>query len=203
MTPAAAVPATTWAAAHDTLVATLRDLIRIPSVNPPPPDAADGETRVARYLADRLTGLGLRPGGRRAGPRSRLGPRPPAWRRDGRRPVPAPVAPRCRARAVGALDPRPVRRGHRRWLRLRPGRGRHEGHDRARARRHRAAGRGGARGRPRSRDRIRSPVSGATCCSPARPTRRPARSTARAGSPSTDRTGYGPPVPSTSAAASR
>ncbi len=61
MTPAAAVPATTWAAAHETLVATLRDLIRIPSVNPPPPDAPDGETRAARYLAERLTALGLRP----------------------------------------------------------------------------------------------------------------------------------------------
>jgi len=61
MTPAAAVPATTWATAHDTLVATLRDLIRIPSINPPPPDAPDGETRAARYLADRLTALGLVP----------------------------------------------------------------------------------------------------------------------------------------------
>jgi acetylornithine deacetylase/succinyl-diaminopimelate desuccinylase-like protein len=61
MTPAAAVPATAWAAAHDSLVATLRDLIRIPSINPPPPDAPDGETRAARYLADRLTALGLVP----------------------------------------------------------------------------------------------------------------------------------------------
>ncbi len=61
MTPAASVPATTWAAAHESLVATLRDLIRIPSVNPPPPDAPDGETRVARYLEERLTRLGLRP----------------------------------------------------------------------------------------------------------------------------------------------
>jgi acetylornithine deacetylase/succinyl-diaminopimelate desuccinylase-like protein len=61
MTPAAMVSAATWAAAHDSLVATLRDLIRIPSVNPPAPDAPDGETRVARYLADRLTALGLRP----------------------------------------------------------------------------------------------------------------------------------------------
>ncbi len=61
MTPAASVPATTWASAHDALVATLRDLIRIPSINPPPLDAPDGEMRVARYLADRLTGLGLRP----------------------------------------------------------------------------------------------------------------------------------------------
>ena len=43
------------------LVATLRDLIRIPSINPPDPDAPDGELRVARYLADRLTAIGLVP----------------------------------------------------------------------------------------------------------------------------------------------
>jgi acetylornithine deacetylase/succinyl-diaminopimelate desuccinylase-like protein len=61
VTPAASVPATTWAAAHESLVATLRDLIRIPSINPPPPDTPDGETRVARYLEERLTRLGLRP----------------------------------------------------------------------------------------------------------------------------------------------
>src|SRR6185503_1110174 len=61
MTPAAAVSATTWAAAHDSLVATLRDLIRIRSINPPPPDAPDGETLAARYLVDRLTALGLVP----------------------------------------------------------------------------------------------------------------------------------------------
>jgi acetylornithine deacetylase/succinyl-diaminopimelate desuccinylase-like protein len=61
MTPAASVPATTWAAAHESLVATLQDLIRIPSVNPPPPDSPDGETRVARYIEGRLTRLGLRP----------------------------------------------------------------------------------------------------------------------------------------------
>ena len=61
MTPAASIPATTWAAAHESLVATLRDLIRIPSINPPPPEAPDGETRAARYLADRLTALGLAP----------------------------------------------------------------------------------------------------------------------------------------------
>jgi len=61
VTPAASIPATTWAAAHESLVATLRDLIRIPSINPPPPEAPDGETRAARYLADRLTALGLAP----------------------------------------------------------------------------------------------------------------------------------------------
>ncbi len=61
MTPAASVPATTWAAAHESLVATLQDLIRIPSVNPPPAEATDGETRVARFIEERLIGLGLRP----------------------------------------------------------------------------------------------------------------------------------------------
>jgi acetylornithine deacetylase/succinyl-diaminopimelate desuccinylase-like protein len=61
MTPSTAVPASTWETAHEGVVATLRDLIRIPSVNPPPPDAPDGETRAARYLADRLGALGLEP----------------------------------------------------------------------------------------------------------------------------------------------
>ena len=60
-TPATSVPAARWEAAHETVVATLRDLIRIPSVNPPPTDAPDGETRAASYIADRLAGLGLRP----------------------------------------------------------------------------------------------------------------------------------------------
>jgi acetylornithine deacetylase/succinyl-diaminopimelate desuccinylase-like protein len=46
---------------HALVVEVLRDLIRIPSINPPPPDAPDGELRAARYLADRLTDLGLRP----------------------------------------------------------------------------------------------------------------------------------------------
>jgi len=59
--PSARVDGGTWAEAHSELVATLRDLIRIPSVNPPPADAPDGETRVARYLADRLGSLGLQP----------------------------------------------------------------------------------------------------------------------------------------------
>ncbi len=59
--PSTRVPGGTWDEAHRELVATLRDLIRIPSVNPPPPDAPDGETRVARYVADRLTSLGLEP----------------------------------------------------------------------------------------------------------------------------------------------
>jgi acetylornithine deacetylase/succinyl-diaminopimelate desuccinylase-like protein len=55
------VASTTWAAAHDELIATLQDLIRIPSINPVPADAPDGETRAAQYLADRLRALGLEP----------------------------------------------------------------------------------------------------------------------------------------------
>ena len=46
---------------HALVVEVLRDLIRIPSIDPPPADAPDGELRAARYLADRLTDLGLRP----------------------------------------------------------------------------------------------------------------------------------------------
>jgi len=47
----------TWAGAHDRLVATLRDLIRIPSVNPP--DPAGPELEVARYLAGALEDAGV------------------------------------------------------------------------------------------------------------------------------------------------
>ena len=59
--PSDAVPAAEWAAAHESVVETLRALIRIPSVNPPDPGAPDGETRVARHIAARLADLGLRP----------------------------------------------------------------------------------------------------------------------------------------------
>jgi acetylornithine deacetylase/succinyl-diaminopimelate desuccinylase-like protein len=59
--PSHAITADDWARAHDRLVETLRDLIRIPSVNPPDPAAPDAELRVARYLAERLTAVGLRP----------------------------------------------------------------------------------------------------------------------------------------------
>ena len=58
---ASAVPTADWSAADESVVGTLRDLIRIPSINPPDPDAPDGETRVARYLADRLAAIGLAP----------------------------------------------------------------------------------------------------------------------------------------------
>ena len=59
--PSDAIPAVTWQAGHDAVVATLRDLIRIPSINPPDPALPDGETRAARYLAGRLTDVGLAP----------------------------------------------------------------------------------------------------------------------------------------------
>jgi acetylornithine deacetylase/succinyl-diaminopimelate desuccinylase-like protein len=59
--PSDAVAPADWAAAHDGLVATLRDLIRIPSVNPPDPASPSEETRAARYIAARLTDLGLEP----------------------------------------------------------------------------------------------------------------------------------------------
>jgi acetylornithine deacetylase/succinyl-diaminopimelate desuccinylase-like protein len=48
-------------AARDELVETLRELIRIPSINPVPPDAPDGETRAARWIAAALTDVGLEP----------------------------------------------------------------------------------------------------------------------------------------------
>jgi acetylornithine deacetylase/succinyl-diaminopimelate desuccinylase-like protein len=57
--PSIAIPAVEWAAAHLSVVEALRDLIRIPSVNPPDPTAPDQETRVARYLEGRLGSLGL------------------------------------------------------------------------------------------------------------------------------------------------
>ncbi|HET7031036.1 MAG TPA: M20/M25/M40 family metallo-hydrolase [Candidatus Limnocylindrales bacterium] len=47
------------AAAADELVETLRALIRIPSINPPPADAPDGETRAARWIAAALQDAGL------------------------------------------------------------------------------------------------------------------------------------------------
>lgn len=59
--PSSGIDPAAWDAAHDRLVESLRDLIRIPSVNPPDPATPDGELRVARYLADRLTSVGLAP----------------------------------------------------------------------------------------------------------------------------------------------
>jgi acetylornithine deacetylase/succinyl-diaminopimelate desuccinylase-like protein len=59
--PSAAIEPATLAAAGDELVDSLRSLIRIPSINPVPADAADGETRVARWIAGALEDAGLRP----------------------------------------------------------------------------------------------------------------------------------------------
>ena len=50
-----------WDLATDALVESLRDLIRIASINPPSADAPDGELRAARYLATTLEGAGLTP----------------------------------------------------------------------------------------------------------------------------------------------
>lgn len=50
-----------WDLATDALVETLRDLIRIPSVNPPSHDAPAEELRVARHLAGILQAAGLVP----------------------------------------------------------------------------------------------------------------------------------------------
>ena len=47
--------------AGDELVETLRALIRIPSVNPVPADASDGETVAARWIAGALSDAGLEP----------------------------------------------------------------------------------------------------------------------------------------------
>lgn len=55
----ATVADATWDRAVGDLVATLRDLIRIPSVNPPDPPG--GELRAAEYIADVLRDAGLRP----------------------------------------------------------------------------------------------------------------------------------------------
>ena len=46
-----------WALAHDRLVESLRDLIRIPSINPPDPPGA--ELDAARFLADALRDAGI------------------------------------------------------------------------------------------------------------------------------------------------
>ena len=59
--PSAAIDAADWERAGDELVETLRELIRIPSINPPPADASDGELRVANWIAAYLADAGLEP----------------------------------------------------------------------------------------------------------------------------------------------
>ena len=48
-----------WTFAHERLVASLQDLIRIRSINPPDPANPDGELEVARWLAGALNGAGI------------------------------------------------------------------------------------------------------------------------------------------------
>jgi acetylornithine deacetylase/succinyl-diaminopimelate desuccinylase-like protein len=57
--PSARIDPAVLDAARDEVVETLRDLIRIPSVNPPPADAPDGELRAARRIADALEDAGI------------------------------------------------------------------------------------------------------------------------------------------------
>jgi acetylornithine deacetylase/succinyl-diaminopimelate desuccinylase-like protein len=57
--PSAALPDTAWADAHDHLVAFLRDLMRIPSVNPPDPPGP--ELDAAERIATELRASGLAP----------------------------------------------------------------------------------------------------------------------------------------------
>jgi len=57
--PSSALDDAGWAAAHDALVAFLRDLIRIPSINPPDPPGP--ELDAARRIARELEAAGLAP----------------------------------------------------------------------------------------------------------------------------------------------
>lgn len=50
-----------WDRAHERMVEDLRQLIRIPSVNPPDPAGSDGELRAARWIAGALSEAGLQP----------------------------------------------------------------------------------------------------------------------------------------------
>ena len=59
--PSGDVDEATWEQAHGRLVDTLRDLIRIRSINPPPPEAPDGELVAARHIAGLLSDAGLQP----------------------------------------------------------------------------------------------------------------------------------------------
>ena len=57
--PSSTLDTATWDRTHDRLVEDLRDLIRIPSINPPPAEAPDGERRVADWLAAALADAGI------------------------------------------------------------------------------------------------------------------------------------------------
>ena len=59
--PSAALDGATWERAQGELLESLRELIRIPSINPPLEDGPDGELRAANWLAAALTDAGLQP----------------------------------------------------------------------------------------------------------------------------------------------
>ncbi len=59
--PSAGIDPMAWDAATETLVETVRDLIRIRSINPPSTGAPAGELDAARWIAARLTEIGLAP----------------------------------------------------------------------------------------------------------------------------------------------
>jgi len=60
-TPSLELDARTWQRACDRLVETTRGLIRIPSINPPSPEAPDLELVAANHIADLLRDAGLVP----------------------------------------------------------------------------------------------------------------------------------------------
>jgi acetylornithine deacetylase/succinyl-diaminopimelate desuccinylase-like protein len=59
--PSSGLDERTWQRATDLLVETTRELIRIRSINPPPPDAPNGELAAANHIAGVLSDAGLRP----------------------------------------------------------------------------------------------------------------------------------------------
>ena len=133
--PSDLIEAADWERAHAELVEDLRELIRIPSVNPPPAPG-DGELRAARRIAAILD-RGRHPVRRpraRARPRLRRGTAP--RRRHGGRSAPAPVPPRRGPGTAGRLVARSVRGRPCRRLRLGSRRRRHEGDGGAGDRRH-------------------------------------------------------------------
>ena len=87
--PSAALDPATLEPRRDELVETLRDLIRIPSVNPPPADARTASDGPRDWIAGALADAGSRPEILELGPGPRLGRRPAPRRRDRRR-APAP-----------------------------------------------------------------------------------------------------------------
>ena len=96
--------------AADELVETLRALIRIPSINPPPADAPDGERGPRDWIAAALADAGLRPEVLELVPgRGSVVAR---LRGDGTggEPLLLLSPPRRRAGSRRAVDPRPVRR---------------------------------------------------------------------------------------------